>query len=104
MIALLEKHKIAQAYVFGSVVTDKFNDESDVDFLVNLQEGLDPVEAGGHLWDLYYEIKDTFNREVHIITERSLKNPYRKKEIDSTKLLIYGWLNNHIRYNLQLIT
>ncbi len=90
VIALLEKHKIKQAYVFGSVVTDKFNDESDVDFLVKFDDGLDPLENGTLWWDLYYAIKDTYNREVHIITERSLKNPYRKKEIDSTKLLIYG--------------
>ena len=90
VIALLEKHKIKQAYVFGSVVTDRFNDESDVDFLVKFEEGLDPLEQGTIWWDLYYAIKDTYNREVHIITERSLNNPYRKKEIESTKLLIFG--------------
>jgi predicted nucleotidyltransferase len=90
VITLLQKHKIIQAYVYGLMFTDKFDDESDLNFLVTFEEGLDPLEKGTHLWDLYYEIKDTFNREVHIITERSLKNPYRKKEIDSTKLLIYG--------------
>ncbi len=39
VIELLKKHKIKSAYVFGSVLTERFNEESDVDFLVNLQEG-----------------------------------------------------------------
>ena len=76
VIALLKKHKIKSAYVFGSVLTDRFNEQSDVDFLVNLQERLDPVEAGGHLWDLGYDLEDLLNRKIDVITERSLKNPY----------------------------
>ena len=91
VIALLEKHKIKQAYVFGSVVTEAFNEDSDVDFLVNLQEGLDPVKAGGHLWNLYYELKDLLHREVDVLTERSLKNPYFIKEVNNTKTPIYGY-------------
>ena len=76
VIELFKKHKIASAYAFGSVVTDKFNDESDVDLLVDLQHGLDPLDAGEHLWDLYYELKDLLHREVDVLTVRSMKNPY----------------------------
>lgn len=90
VIALLEKHKIKQAYVFGSVVTDRFNDESDVDFLVKFDEGLDPLERGSLWWDLYYELKDNLNREVDIITEKSLKNPYFTKSVNANKIKIYG--------------
>jgi hypothetical protein len=90
VIALFKKHKIKRAYVFGSVLTDKFNEQSDVDFLVNLQEGLDPVDAGGHLWDLTYELEDLLNRKIDLITERSLKNPYFIKELNETRLPIYG--------------
>lgn len=32
VIALLKKHKIKSACVFGSVLTDRFNEQSDVDF------------------------------------------------------------------------
>ena len=90
VIELLKKHKIKSAYVFGSVLTRQFNEESDVDFLVNLQDGLDPVEAGGHLWDLGYDLEDLLNRKIDILTERSLKNPYFIKEINETKFPIYG--------------
>ncbi len=90
---LFIKHKIKNAYVFGSVLSDEFNNESDVDFLVNLKDDLDPVEAGGHLWDLEYELKDLLQRDVDLITERSLKNPYFISELNSTKLAIYGQFN-----------
>lgn len=90
MIQLFKKHKIISAYVFGSVLTDKFNEKSDVDFLVNIQEDLDPVETGGHLWDLTYELEDLLQRPVDLLTERSLKNPYFIKQLNETKLSIYG--------------
>ena len=51
VIELFKKHKIKNAYIFGSALTDRFNNESDVDFIVNLQDGLNPVDAGEHLWD-----------------------------------------------------
>jgi len=88
--AILKKHKIVKAYVFGSVVTNDFNENSDVDFLVNLEQGLEPVEAGEHLWNLYYELKALLNREVDILTERSLKNPYFMEEVNAHKFPIYG--------------
>ena len=90
VIELFKKHKIKSAYAFGSVVTDRFNPASDVDLIVNLEEGLDPVIAGGHLWDLQDELRDLFNREIDLITERSLKNPYFIKELNETRLPIYG--------------
>jgi predicted nucleotidyltransferase len=90
VVELLKKHKIKNAYVFGSVLTEKFNDDSDIDFLVNLQDGLDPVEAGEHLWDLEYELQDLLDRKVDLLTERSLKNPYFINELNRTKLSIYG--------------
>ncbi len=90
VIELLKKHKIKNAYIFGSAVTDKFDNDSDVDFLVNLQDGLNPVDAGGHLWDLEYELKDLLHRDIDLLTERSLKNPYFISEINATKVAIYG--------------
>ena len=68
IISLLKKHEIKNAYVFGSVLTNKFNEDSDVDFLVTIQENLDPVEVGGHLWDPY-ELEDLLKRKNDLITE-----------------------------------
>ena len=90
VIELFKKHKITSAYAFGSVVTDKFNDESDVDFIINFDEGLDPLERGELWWDLYESLVDNIHREVDLITEKSLKNPYFIEEVNETKVKIYG--------------
>jgi len=95
-IELFKKHKIKKAYVFGSALTDKFNKDSDVDFLVNLQDGLDPVAAGEHLWDLEYELRELLKRNVDLITERSLKNPYFISEVNATKVAIYGLMHEKL--------
>lgn len=90
VIKLLKKHKIKSAYFFGSVLTDRFNENSDVDFLVNFQENLDPLEKGQLWWDLYDSLKYSLNREVDILSEKTLKNPYFITELSQTKVKIYG--------------
>ena len=35
IIALCKKYKVSKLFVFGSILTDKFNENSDVDLLVD---------------------------------------------------------------------
>ena len=86
---LFYKHKIIRAYVFGSILSDNFTNESDIDFLVDVDEKINPVDLGENLWNLQFELQDLFKREVDLITSRSLKNPYFKSEVEQTKQLIY---------------
>ncbi len=85
-----ETYKIEKAYLFGSVTTDRFNNNSDIDFLVKFKDGLKPLEKGELWWDLHDSLRDLFNRKIDIVTESSLKNPYFIKEVEKTKQLIYG--------------
>lgn len=87
---LFKKHKIKNAFAFGSAVTSHFRKDSDIDILVNIDDQIDPSEAGGHLWDLQEELEKLFQREIDLITERSLRNPYFISEINDTKIRIYG--------------
>ena len=38
IVALCKKYKVAKLWVFGSILTPRFNDDSDVDFLVDFDE------------------------------------------------------------------
>ena len=90
VIAIFKKHKIKNAYFFGSVLTDKFNEESDLDILINFKSQItDPLEKGELMWDLQFEIEDTFARKVDLLQETTPKNPYFIKELQETKQLIY---------------
>lgn len=82
-------HKIERAFIFGSAVTGEFNEKSDLDFLIRFQPDLDPLEKGELWWNLHDKLRGFFNREIDIVTENSLKNPYFIKELNETKELIY---------------
>lgn len=90
VVSLLVKHKVKDAYLFGSVLTNKFYLDSDVDFLINFEEGLNPILKGDLWWSLHDSLRDVLNREVDLISEKSLKNPYFIKDINRTKNKIYG--------------
>jgi predicted nucleotidyltransferase len=66
--------KIASHYgarkvrVFGSVVRSEDGPDSDVDFLVDLEEGRSLMDLGGLLMDL----QKLLGRNVDIVTEKGL--------------------------------
>jgi uncharacterized protein len=86
---LCQKHKVKLLYGFGSSVTDRFdNSKSDIDLLVEIDEP-DPIERGDKLMSLWDNFEFFFKRKVDMLTASSIRNPYLKKSIDSTKILIY---------------
>ena len=87
---LLSQYKVKRAYAFGSVCTDKFNDESDIDLLISFQDGMEPLERGENWWTLLYALQNLFDREVDLVSEETLSNPYFIKSVDERKELIYG--------------
>lgn len=76
-------------FVFGSVLTDRFNEESDIDFVVNFDKE-NIADYFDNYFNLKYALEDLFKRKVDLLEEQTIKNPYLKKNIDQTKTLIYG--------------
>lgn len=86
---LCTQYKVRTFSVFGSVTSDNFRDESDIDFVVDFNEN-DPFEYT----ELYFQLKDKLEkllkRQIDLIEYRAIKNNYFKKELDETSVLIYG--------------
>ena len=87
---IFQLHKVEKAYLFGSATTENFSAKSDIDLLITFQGNLDPLEKGELWWSLYDSLRLHFNREVDLVTEGSLKNPFLIEEVNNTKQLIYG--------------
>ena len=93
IIALCRKYKVAKLWVFGSILTPRFDDESDVDFSVNFdadkinREGLDWADI---FFDFMHELEELFGRRIDLVCDDAVKNKVFRKELDSTKQLIYG--------------
>ncbi len=86
--ALCDKHKVTRLFVFGSVLTDNFDKSSDIDFLVDFY-GVDLYDYADNYFDLKKSLEDLLNRQIDLLEEKALKNPYLKETIDSSKQLIY---------------
>ena len=87
--AVCSNHGVKYLYAFGSSVTDRFNSESsDIDLLVEIDDS-DPIERGEKLISLWDTFEDFFHRKVDLLTDSSIRNPFLRKSIDSTKVLIY---------------
>lgn len=89
IITLCKKHKVSKLFAFGSVLTDRFNDNSDVDLLVNF-EGVDLYDYADNYFDFKDALSDVFGREVDLLEDNAVRNPILRKNIDNTKFLIYG--------------
>ena len=84
----MKLHHVKNAYAFGSICTDRFNDSSDVDFLVSFEE-MQPADYADNYFSLLYQLQEIFNREVDLITEKSLKNKYFINAINKSKISLY---------------
>jgi uncharacterized protein len=87
---IFQRHKVEKAYLFGSATTPDFSAQSDIDLLITFQKDIEPLEKGELWWSLYDALRLHFNREIDLVTESSLKNPYFIEEVNNTKQLIYG--------------
>jgi predicted nucleotidyltransferase len=87
--ALCILYNVKSLFAFGSVCTDSFSEESDVDLLISFNA----MEYGDYA-DTYFELADKFesllNRQVDLVTDKSLSNPYFIESINQTKTLIYA--------------
>lgn len=86
---LCTKHKVKSLFVFGSVLTGRFKKNSDVDLLVDFRD-VDLYEYADNYFNLKKALENLLKRDVDLLEDKAIKNPYLRQSIDSTKQLIYG--------------
>lgn len=93
IIELCKKYRVKDLSVFGSILTDRFNDESDVDLLVNFEphdhNNLE-FDYFKNYWELQGSLEQLFNRKVDLIEDGNHLNPLFRSLVYKKKQLIYG--------------
>lgn len=89
IVELCKKNKVKYLFAFGSVLTDKFTDKSDIDLLVDIYSD-DPLIYAENYFDLKFGLEDLFKRKIDLLEERAQKNKYFIESINNSKQLIYG--------------
>lgn len=86
---LCKQYRVKTLYVFGSVLTTRFNDSSDIDFVVRFWD-MRSEDYADNYYGLKSALESMFKRPVDLLEEQTLKNPYLLSTINSSKRLVYG--------------
>lgn len=91
--ALCREFGVQKLEVFGSIMTDSFTADPDVDFLVTYPDGYDFRPWGSRLFDFEERLAIQLKREVDVVMLSALKNTYVKREADKTRTEIFDASN-----------
>ena len=86
---LYTQHNVKTMYAFGSVLTNQFNANSDVDLLVRFND-FDVAKYFINYTNLKESLENILHKKVDLIEEQTLKNPILIRSINNNKQLIYG--------------
>ena len=85
---LCEQHRVSKLFAFGSILTNRFNDKSDIDLIVDFKD----IDLRDYV-DNYFSLKDALShalgREIDLLEDKAIRNPVLRRIIDNSKLLIY---------------
>jgi predicted nucleotidyltransferase len=86
--SLCERHKVKELYVFGSVLTPSFSEQSDIDVLVQFE----PMKLEDY-FDNYMDLKEKLEtllvHDVDLVENQAIKNPIFRRIVDRDKQLVY---------------
>ena len=74
--AFCRKWKVRELALFGSVLSEDFTAESDVDVMITLDDPFWPS-----LWewpDMMNELQAIFGRKIDLVEKKSITNPWRR--------------------------
>ena len=86
---LCKQYNVSKLYAFGSILNSNFKPDSDIDFVVKFND-IYLKNYADNFFELKEKFKENLNREIDLIEQDSIKNPYLLEEILKTRELIYG--------------
>ena len=89
ILKVCDAYRVKELYVFGSVLSDRFSDRSDVDFAVDF--GRDDFNGSFQQFMDFKETLETIlNRRVDLVPIPSVRNPVFLQTLNKTKQRIYA--------------
>ena len=80
------KNGVKEAFLFGSAATNKFNENSNVDFLHPFPENLDYETYANNYFCLLDELQELLKKQIDLVAEKTLQNPYLIESINGSKI------------------
>ena len=87
---LCQRLYVERLHIFGSATGDRFDAEtSDLDFLVEFRDS-DAMTLADQYFGLLSGLEELFEREINLVTRKSLRNPYFIRSVEATRQLLYA--------------
>ncbi len=83
ILRIARNHGAHNVRIFGSVVRNETDKDSDIDFLVDMEPGRSLFDLGGLLMDL----QELLHCKVDIVTEKGLRERIRNSVLKEAKPL-----------------
>ncbi|MCM1077842.1 MAG: nucleotidyltransferase domain-containing protein [Bacteroides sp.] len=91
IIEICQRFHVRKLWVFGSILTPRFNDSSDVDLCVDFdRDKIQLLDYADNFFGFQFALEDLLMRKIDITEDSAVKNPYFRGELDNTRQLIYG--------------
>jgi len=88
LISLCKQHKVKELYLFGSILTTRFNKDSDIDMLVQFDH-VDILEYADNYFDFKEKLEKLLGRKIDLLENQAIRNPIFRKILDRDKKIIY---------------
>lgn len=87
---LCKRYGVKYLALFGSGARSDFSPErSDIDLVVTFKD-MEPVQLADAYFGLKEDLEALLRREVDLVTERSISNPFLRREIERTNAVVYA--------------
>ena len=86
---LCRYYNVRKLYAFGSVLTDKFDKNSDIDLIVEFSN-MSVEDYADNYFALKFSLEDILKRQIDLLEEKAIKNPYLRESINKQRQLVYG--------------
>ncbi len=83
---LMHHYGVVKAYAFGSAVKGTMTENSDVDFIISFPEDMHFVTYADNYFALGHALEKLLKKNVDLVAEKTLKNPYLLQSINSHKI------------------
>lgn len=82
------RYGVREVSLFGSVLRDDFDEQSNVDVMIEFHPGMG--FTFDNTPDIIDDLTEIFGRRVDVVEGRCIRNPYRREMIMSSRRVIYG--------------
>ncbi len=91
IIEICKHFHVRKLWVFGSILTSRFNEKSDVDLCVDFDwDNIPLLDSANNFFGFQEALESLLGHKIDITDDSAVRNPYFREELNETRQLIYG--------------